>query len=196
MIQLNSVFRALLLCCFVSFFSCKDDPEPVNSQEEFTTVTLIFKNKNTAVTTEYKAEDKEGDGFTFSKTGPDLKVGQTYVLDIQILNENVTPKELSNPEYNINAEIEDEYDEHIFYFCPSGLTMNIAYSNDSQFIDDNNRPVGLYANEVSNLAAGTGKLKVYLFHEKDKTAGANCANPNLGGGEIDIEIDYDITIVN
>ncbi len=106
--------------------------------------------------------------------------GTTYNGAIVLLNETVDPAE------NITEEVEEESDEHqFFYTAGSGLDLTTTYTN---FDEDGNpleQPFSLTAR-----ASSSGTLSFTLRHEPTK--------PNSGlsdaGGETDIVTTFKVAI--
>ena len=97
-----------------------------------------------------------------------------------MLNETESPAE------NVTEEIEEEDDEHqFFYTVGSGLDVATDYAN----FDGDGNPLGtLFVLNVGS--ASSGGLTFTLRHEPNK--------PNTGlenaGGSTDIEVTFDVTV--
>lgn len=178
------LFSILMLGLLV-FISCeKDDPEIPNEEELITTVTytLTPASGGSAVQLVYKDLDGDGGSAPVITTGI-LQSGTTYSGTLELLNETETPAG------NLTEEIEEEGDEHQFFFS-STTNITVAY-NDG---DANGKPVGLET-LLTTGDAGMGKLKIVLRHQPDKNAsGVSEGNISNAGGETDIEIEFDVTI--
>lgn len=178
-------FTTLLVVLTIVFASCKNnDPEPVNEEEVITTVIVtLTPTAGTPVTLTYR--DLDGDGPNAPViTGGTLVAGTTYTGAIQVLNETETPAE------DITEEIEEEDDEHQFFFSFTNGVATTAYTD----LDGNNNPIGL-AFTLTAGAAGQGDFTVILLHEPDKTApGVAGGEPTNAGGETDVEATFPITV--
>jgi hypothetical protein len=167
--------------------SCSnDDPEIINEEEVITTleVTLIPQGGGTTVT--LVSRDLDGDGPNapvISVSGP-LQANKTYAGTAKVLNETETPAE------NITLEVEEEGDEHQFFYTFSNSIATVAYTDQ----DKNGRPIGIAFN-LTTTSAGIGNLKVTLRHEPNKTAaGVAAGNITNAGGETDVEVDFSLTV--
>lgn len=153
------------------------DPSIVNQEELITTIRLNFSEGDNTFSAEWK--DLDGDGAMAPVVDDiGLESGKTYNVVVEILNESKTPAE------DITDEIEEEAEEHQFFFSvANGVDLNIQYNDE----DGNGNPVGL-RNIFTAEEPGTGTLTVILKHEPDKTAeGVSAGDPTNSGGETDIE---------
>ena len=173
-----------LLASTLIFASCSDDddntPEPVNEEEVITTLTVTLESGSDTVVMQYQDLDGDGpDAATVTVSGS-LSNNTIYAASIVLLNETESPAE------NITEEVEEEDDEHqFFYTVGSGLDVFTEYSN----FDGDGNPLGtLFAINVGS--ASSGELTFTLRHEPNK--------PNSGlenaGGETDIEVTFDVTV--
>lgn len=162
----------------------KDDPEPVNEEEVITTLTMTLTNGSDSSV--LKFQDLDGDGgndpvITVSKA---LTANTEYAGAIVLLNEQESPAE------NITEEIEEEDDEHQFFFASTVPGLSVAYGD----TDGDGNPVGLVST-VTTGDAGSGTLTVTLRHEPSKdAAGVPSGDITNAGGETDIEVTFDITV--
>lgn len=182
-----------------------DNPDPVNEEELITRVEVtLAADGEEDVILEYSDEgglghdhdhegeetagedehDHEGEG---TASAP-LKPNTTYTGSITLWNESVSPVE------NVTDEIENEADEHqFFYQAVNGLDItNIGYADaESDYIADGpeDLPVGLEFT-ITTGAVGHGDLRVVLRHQPMK--------PNTGledaGGETDMDISFHVHI--
>jgi hypothetical protein len=177
-------FIAMAIFATVVLTSCDDDdtPEAVNDEEVITTmtVTLTPSTGGTAVTLQTQDLDGEGPNAPVVTVSGNLTSGVVYNGVIVLLNETESPAE------NITEEVEEEDDDHqFFYTIGTGLNATTTYSN----FDGNGNNLGT---EFA-LTAGTassGNITFTLRHEPTK--------PNEGlsdaGGETDIEATFSVTI--
>ncbi len=169
-----------ILTLVFMFTSCTDDSDPVNEEEVITTMTVTLTPDTGGTDVVLQTRDLDGEGGedpTVTVSGP-LTSGVSYSGSIVILNE------IDNE--NITEEIEEEDDEHQFFFVVgSGLDVTTSYDDQ----DGNGNPVGLSFTLTAGSASG-GDFTVTLRHEPTK--------PNTGindaGGETDIEETFVITI--
>ncbi|MDW7694794.1 hypothetical protein R9C00_08575 [Flammeovirgaceae bacterium SG7u.111] len=182
----NFLFISLgLVMTFLS--SCSDDPEPEipNEEELITTLTYTLTPVGGGTTVELKFKDLDGDGGDDPEiTGGTLAANTTYEGSIELLNE------LESPAEDITEEVEEENDEHQFFYQTTVNGLSVAYDD----IDGDGNPVGL-ATKVATTTAGSGKLTVTLRHEPNKTAdGVKDGDITNAGGETDIEVTFDVEV--
>lgn len=168
------------------FVSCSDDdhdhPEHSHEEEVITTVTVtLTPSSGTEVTLEW--QDLDGDGPNDPTiTGGKLASNTVYDGVIKLLNETETPAE------DITEEVEEEADEHqFFYTVSSGLNVTTAYSDTD--VDGDGNPVGLEFT-LTTGEASSGTVTFTLRHEPTK--------PNTGledaGGSTDVEATFNIEV--
>lgn len=178
-------FLSIIALTGLVLTSCSDDddaPEIINEEELITTmtVTLTPSTGGTAITMVTRDLDGDGPDVPVITVSGDLATGATYNGTIVLLNEAESPAE------NITEEVEEESDEHQFFFTPGGgLDVSIAYSN----FDTAGNNLGTEFSLVAG-AASSGTLSFTLRHEPTK--------PNSGlsdaGGETDIEASFPVVI--
>lgn len=184
---MKTIFKFLPIVLFtVILSSCSNDddnpPPPVNEEELITTVVYtLTNNANNADVVTLRFTDLDGEGGadgTFNISGP-FSANATYTGEMQLLNETETPAE------DITEEVEDESDEHeFFYVNTAGLT--IAKTD----TDGNGNPVGIDTT-VTTGAAGNGTLTVILKHEPTKP---NDGTADDAGGSTDVEVTFSIQV--
>ena len=179
----------LLSLSLFTFVACDDDDEMEVENEEEVITTLTFTltpdGGGTPIILTFNDPDGEGgNNGTTTVSGP-FAANTTYTGAITLLNETETPAE------NVTLEIQEEDDEHQFFFeISSGVNLTVAYSD----TDDDNNPVGLVT-EVTAGDASTGTMKVTLRHEPAKdAAGVSTGDITNAGGETDIEVTFDVEI--
>lgn len=174
----------LTLLCVIFVTSCdSDDPEIPNEEELITTVTVTFTPNDTKEeTVEVIYEDLDGDGGVVATiTSGTLVSNMEYSTSIELLNEQESPAD------DITEEVEEESDEHQFFFVIED-TLDATFSYDDEDSDGN--PVGLSTTWVTGEASN-GTITVILRHEPTKP---NDGTPSDAGGESDIEIEFEFTI--
>ena len=191
----NSTLIAAVLFSAV-LFSCKsEDPVIENDEEVITDVTLKFTELN-------ESGNPVGDSFEFLASDPQgvalgtptietvtLMKGKSYQMEILLFN--------SIANEDITEEVEEESDEHQFFFLGSGFTSSILSIN---YDDPSGELIGLQNTLTvsSSPGASTTEIRVILRHDLDKSyPGAN--NPNFtnfaqAGGETDLDITFPIEI--
>jgi len=178
-------FLATAIFATVLFVSCSNDddtPEPVNEEELITTMTVTLTPDGGGTPIILQTRDLDGDGpnAPVITVSGDLTAGVTYNGSIVLLNETVNPPE------NITDEVEDEAEEHqFFYTTGGGLDVTTGYSN----FDSDGNPLGTEF-ILTAVTASTGNLTFTLRHEPSKP------NTGLGdaGGETDFAATYNVTV--
>lgn len=173
----------LILLLSVGFTSCNtEDPVIPNEDELITTViyTLTPSGGGDAVIFSFKDLDGDGSNPPVVVNGI-LTANTSYNGIIRILNETETPAE------DIGEEVENESDEHQFFYMPEAtLNTTISYAD----TDINGNPLGLLTT-LETGDASTGELVITLKHKPKK--------PNNGtlvdaGGVTDIQVFFTVTI--
>lgn len=180
-------FWPVLLVMMIFTTACdKDDPVIPNESEVITTFTYTLTPQDGGDPVVLQFQDLDGDGGTDPViTGGDLAANTTYTGSIQLLNE------LESPSEDITEEVEEESDEHQFFFTSNIDGLSVTYSDE----DENGMPVGL-STVFTTGDAGTGVLTITLRHEPDKYGeGVSSGEIDNAGGETDIEIDFDINVL-
>ena len=165
--------------------SCNDDDDdipPVNEEELITTMTITLAPDGAGTTVTLKTVDLDGDGPNppvITVSGP-FSTGTTYQGSIVLLNETEDPAE------NITEEVEEEAEEHQFFYTIGGALDATTFATN---FDVNGHPLGTeFTLNAAN--ASTGTLTFTLRHEPKK--------PNSGladaGGETDISATFNVTI--
>ena len=178
-------FLATAIFATVLFVSCskdEDTPEPVNEEEVITTMTVTLAPNGGGAPITLQTRDLDGDGPNapvISVSG-NLATGVTYNGTIVLLNETVNPPEI------ITEEVEEEAEEHqFFYTIGGGLEVTTAYSN----FDADGNNLGTQFTLTAG-AASTGTLTFTLRHLPTKP------NTGLGdaGGETDIAATFNVSV--
>ena len=178
----------LLLGAALLFPSCDDDEDPVIPNEEELITTLIFTltpdGGGAPVVWTFRDLDGDGGSAPNITTAP-LAANTDYDGIIQFLNEIETPPE------DITEEVEEEDEEHQVFYQVSGANLTVNYQDQ----DSAGNPLGV-ATSITTGDAGTGTLTITLLHEPDKSAqGVSDGDPANAGGETDIEVTFDVEIV-
>ena len=177
-----AVFTSLL------FIGCSDDdaPEAVNEEEIITTltVTLVPEGGGTEVILQTRDLDGDGPNAPVITTG-NLAAGVTYSGSIVLLNETEEEPD------NITEEVEEESDEHQFFYQ---ITNSLATFEYADFDGDSN-PIGLEFTVTTSATLGTGTLTITLRHEPSKSAtGVSDGDITNAGGETDIQAVFSISV--
>ncbi len=178
-------FKLLASVLFLSLtvFSCTDDSDPVNEEEVITTMTVTLSANAVGTPVELKYVDLDGDGPNAPEitVSGSLKAGTDYNGSIVLLNETESPAE------NITEEVEEEDDEHqFFYTVGAGLNADAEYAN----FDGDGNPLGT-AFVLKTGAAGSGDLTFTLRHEPKKPNNGTLSD---AGGETDISASFTLTV--
>lgn len=186
-------FKSLLLIALAGLFifsSCKKEDEPEdpiipNEEEVITTLRFTLTPDGGGEDLVFEFKDLDGDGGTDPVFILDTLAANTnYSGSLTLLNEQEDPAE------NITEEIEEEDEDHQFFFSTTVSDLVISYND----MDDNGDPVGLLTT-VETGVANSGQLTITLRHEPDKGAsGVSDGDITNAGGETDIEIIFDIEV--
>ena len=199
---MKNIFKLnyLLYAVFTLFIftACEEDeaaPEEENEVEVFTDVKLVFTPTGGGAAVEAAAKDPDGAGVQELQVldAINLAANTSYTLTMVIENCLESPCEL------MNEEIEEEDDEHQFFFAftndsftsPAG-NGNIDSASDPLNYNDtdgNGNPVGLNTSWITG-SASTGSFFVQLQHQPDvKTATSGSTD-----GDTDFELGFDLNI--
>lgn len=177
------VIITLVSSLFIACSSDDDAPIPVNEEEVITTLRVTLSPDNFGNSTILETRDLDGDGPNapvITISGADLTAMTTYSGTIVLLNETITPAG------NITLEVEEEAEEHQFFYTTGGnLDLSTTYTS----FDSNMNPLGITF-DMTTGAASSGTFTITLRHEPTK--------PNTGladaGGETDISATFNLTI--
>jgi hypothetical protein len=196
---LNILRTAFSIAALTIIVSCDDDePKKEDTPELITKVTLTFTPTTGGAPVVVTATDPDGEGVQdISPDGPvTLAVNESYTLAITLINGLAAPSE---PGYDITEEVQEESDEHLFFF---GWTNNVFSepagngnidnrSDDVNYEDEdaNALPLGL---QTSWIAAdvSSGNFHVILKHQP----GLKSATSTSSTGETDLDLTFTINI--
>lgn len=169
----------------VLFVSCsKDDhPEYTHEEELITTMTVTLKPSGSGNEVVLSYEDLDGvDGpkkAEISVVG-EFASSSTYNGTIKLLNKTEDPAE------NITEEVEEEAEEHQFFYTVSeGLNITTAYVDK----DKNGNDLGLKFT-LTTGEASSGTLTITLRHEPKKPS-ETLAD---AGGETDVTATFNVAV--
>jgi hypothetical protein len=178
-------FLATAIFVTVLFVSCSNDddtPVPVNEEEVITTltVTLTPNGIGTAITLQTRDLDGDGPNAPVITVSGDLTAGVLYNGSIVLLNETESPAE------DITEEVQEEAEEHQFFYTTGG---EIDLTTDYSDFDGDGNPLGTQF-ALTAGAASSGTLTFTLRHDLTKP------NTGLGdaGGETDIAATFNVTV--
>lgn len=179
--------------------SCKkDDPKPENIPEAITKATLTFTPAGGAAVI-VTATDPDGDGpLPRTLSGPvNLVKNVSYTLKITLINELAKP---TDPEYDITEEVEEEADEHMFFFAWTNNTFsnptgngNVDNRSDAvNYVDTDTKglPLGLETSWTTINASGNGTFRVILKHQPDLKSATTTSND----GESDLDVTFTLNV--
>ncbi|MCA1762749.1 MAG: type 1 periplasmic binding fold superfamily protein [Flavobacteriales bacterium] len=197
-IKFNTLLMLILSAFMFTACESDDDDNPdQNNQEDpevITDLVLNFENPDTQET------------FSVSFSDPDGPGGNPPVVDEINLDEttaylvNVTVADASDPDdvEDITAEIEEEDDEHqFFYVLEAGASDVLGVNYDPTDVDGDGNPIGLKTQwTTSGTTSGSETVTVLLRHEPNKNA-PGAVDGELSeevGGETDIQVTFNLNI--
>lgn len=161
---------ALILCAVLTTMvmqGCRKEDDPVGpdpgpgANETITTVRLTLTNTVNAADVRVATwQDVNVDGTPDSATTLTLQQGQTYTGTVKLIDKTRTP------EVDQTAEVEEEADEHQFFYEVTGAAQpRITFTKTDADGNTPPLPVGIaYSVAVTTGAAATGSLRVRLCH--------------------------------
>jgi len=181
----------------------KDDPQKEDTPELITKVTLTFTPVGGGSAVVVSATDPDGEGVQdIAVDGPvNLNQSTTYVLTIELINGLVAA---GQPGYDITEEVEEEGEEHQFFFAWTNNTFSdpAGDGNIDNAADALNYTGGANAKDAAGLNLGltttwtttdviaSGTFRVVLKHQPG-------TKTNLSGvtvGETDLDITFTINV--
>ena len=182
-------FLILSIATFGLMVSCNNDddnPTPVNEEEVITTLTSTLTPQGGGADVTLQTQDLDGDGPNppvVTVSGP-FATDTVYDANIVLLNETEVPAD------NITQEVEQEDEEHQFFFTLTAGVGVIDYADQ----DADGNPVGLNFTLSTGMNAVNGTLTVTLRHEPDKNAaGVSDGDITNAGGETDIQASFNVS---
>lgn len=196
-----------LMLSLIVFQGCKDDdPKKEDVPELITKATLTFTPNGGGAAVVVTATDPDGEGVqNISVDGPiNLVANKTYVLTLDLINGLAAS---TAPEYKVTDEVEEEGDEHMFFFSwtnnafsnPTGngnvdnRNDAINYTGGANSKDKNNRPLGLTTTWTSATPAGgtiTSSFRVLLKHQPNLKSDTSDSNT----GETDLDLTFILNV--
>ncbi|MDO6490418.1 MAG: type 1 periplasmic binding fold superfamily protein [Cellulophaga sp.] len=190
MIKRNTIFKNIRKASLIAFssialISCSDDddaPEEQNEEEVITTIIVKLTPEAGGTTLTLMSKDDDGsDGPNAPVVDVEqLAANTTYNATITLLNETESPAE------DITLEVEEEDDEHQFFYTVSGAISSTEYTD----MDEDGNPVGITFT-LTTGDAGNGTLGVTLRHEPKKPNDGTTAD---AGGATDVEQTFSLTV--
>lgn len=197
--MINKGLLTLLLLSSTFFYtSCtSEDPEEENEEELITDVTLKFTEVNTAgeaIGTPFsvKAIDNQGLGLGTTPTIETIALvkGKRYLLEIELFN--------SIENEDVTEEIEEEADEHQFYFLGTAFVGSapLTYT----YADAGGELVGLkgFVAVAQSPGFNSATFRLVLRHDLNKSF-PGASNPSFenfiqAGGETDLDIVFPLVL--
>jgi len=176
---------AILFISTLTFTACSEDDhddhdDHDHEEEVITTVNYTLTSGSDVVTLTYRDLDGEGGNEGVTTVSGSLSANTTYAGAIELLNETESPAE------NMTEEIEEEDDEHEFFFTSTVSGLTISKTD----LDANGNPLGLETSLASG-AAGSGSITIVLKHEPTKPNDGTSAS---AGGSTDLEVTFNVTV--
>ncbi len=199
---------SILLVSVIYFQACKeDDPKKEDVPELITKATLTFTPTGGGSTVVVTATDTDGEGVQDIKVdGPiNLAANKTYILTLNLINGLAAT---TAPEYNVTKEVEEEGDEHMFFFGWTNDTFSnpagngnidvradaVNYTGASNSKDVNGRPLGITTTWTTVTLAGTtarsGAFRVVLKHQPELKTDTSDSNI----GETDLDLSFTLSV--
>ena len=199
---------ALVALSLMVLQGCKDDdPKKEDVPELITKATLTFTPNGGGAAVVVTATDADGEGVQDIKVdGPiNLAANKTYVLTLGLINGLAAT---TAPEYNVANEVEEEGDEHQFFFTWTNNTFSnptgngnvdnrsdaVNYTGAANSTDTNGRPLGLTTTWTSATPAGvtvlSGTFRVLLKHQPDLKSDTSDSNT----GETDLDLTFTLNV--
>jgi hypothetical protein len=182
------------------FISGCDDDDPVKEDvpELITKVTLTFTPSDGGSPLVVTATDPDGEGVqNIAADGPiTLAAASSYDMSITLVNALAEP---SDPAYNITEEVEEEGDEHMFFFswtnnvfsnpAGNGNMDNRADAVNYEDEDANGLPLGLHTSWTT-AEASSGNFRVILKHQPDLKSETSDSSI----GETDLDLTFTVIV--
>lgn len=177
-----AVVSVLLNSCKPTCEKNPDDPECIQNDEEvITTVRLTVRDSiSDNIIGTYQWKDADGDGAGAPVIDQiNLPANGTYKVGLEVLNE------IANPAEDITTEIQEEANDHQFFY--HAHTANVTISYDDLDTHTPPLPVGLRTIWKTG-AASTGTVHLTLKHQP----GIKDGNESTGDTDVDVEF---VTVV-
>lgn len=213
--RMTTIALATLLLVAASCKKDKKDPDPTptpnppaNEEELITTFKLLLTDSATNITYTYMFKDPDGDGGQAAFYGPTITTQTDSVLTLAanttFYGQIVLLDETKSPVDTISNEVEEEGDEHMFFYNNgantilntgnpyavqlNGSAIKITYTD----LDAGTPQRGIGLKTKWRTAASTGATKyplnVTLKHQPTSKDGT------YAPGESDISVDFKVKI--
>ena len=188
-VSFKSIMLALGALSLVVVGCKKDAVNPADDHEHndgelITTLELKFSGKgvvNNDTTFVVTFDDPDGDGgnspIKFDQIN--LLKNTDYSVELTLLDKSKTPYD------TISNEVLEEADDHLFFYSSNPVDrLNITITDK----DTKGRSLGLRSIWKTNIAAGSGKVKVKLMHQPGVKDGKSEV------GDTDVEVEFPVVI--
>lgn len=200
----NHLFIYVALITISMLSGCNsEDPQKEDVPELITKVTLTFV-PTTGTPVVVSATDPDGEGVQSIKTdGPiTLQKSTTYVLMIHLINGLAEPNDEA---YDVTKEVEEEGDEHMFFFAWTGDAFSdpagngnidnrhddVLYTSGDNSKDKNGLPLGLTTTwTTASLATSGANFQIVLKHQPGMKTSTSTSND----GETDLDITFQLVV--
>jgi len=193
-------FQILALMVGLLILGCEsDDPQKEDTPELITKATLTFTPAGGGTVVTASASDPDGEGVKDIEVDGaiNLTAGVSYTLSLSLINELA---EVTSPEYDITEEVEEEGDEHMFFFAWTGDVFSDPAGNGNvvnrtgvvnyQDEDGDGLPIGIVTSWTAGATASSGTFRVVLKHQPDLKTETSSADT----GETDLDIEFEINV--
>jgi hypothetical protein len=199
----NRIVILFFLSMLFAASGCRTkDPTREDVPELITKATITFTPSASGTPVTVTATDPDNVGAQDIQVEGQINLvrGTTYVLSIQLVNGLYEP---AQPGYDVTKQIEEEADEHQFFFAwneglfsdPSG-NGNIDNRNDplnyGSSIDKSGRPVGLTTTwtTANTASSGSNAFRILLKHQPQ----IKSATSTSSDGESDLDLTFVINV--
>ncbi len=176
----------VLILSVVLFPACDpEEPALINGEEIITTLTYTLTPSGGGDVVTLTFQDLDGDGGNDpTVTSGILMENTTYTGTLVLLNETETPAE------DITVEVQEEAEEHQFFFATNLDGTSIDYDD----LDANNQPIGINTT-LTTTTTENGTITISLRHQPNKSAtGVVGGDITNAGGETDIEVIFNVDV--
>ena len=189
----------IIVASTLGLTSCdNEDPQKEDVPELITKATLTFTPAGGGTPITVSATDPDGEGVQDIQVDGaiNLAANTTYALTLGLINELAEP---SSPEYDIADEVEEEGDEHMFFYSWTGDVFSDPAGNGNidnradavnyDDEDDNSLPIGL-TTTWTTAASGSGLFRLVLKHQPD----LKTATSDINTGETDLDVEFEVNV--
>lgn len=193
----NHYLPVAILFSLLVLSGCTDDdvPEEVNEEEIVTDIILSFTPEGGGSVITATAKDPDGQGPKDIEIVTDIVLAADTQYTLTIALENSVAGE------SITEEIEEEADEHMFFFAwtegfftspeGDGNIDNREGKVNYQDFDENSLPVGLETTWTTGVTVSSnGTFRIVLKHQPD----IKSATSTVNDGESDVDLTWGLSV--